>query len=59
MVWCRYILSDGIPSNGTKVIIGTGANLPLSVKVSQGAFKFSKKLQLQYKHMNMTSSSGG
>jgi hypothetical protein len=52
-------LGDGIPSNGTKVIIGTGANPPSSAKASQGAFEFSKKSQLQYKHMNMTSSGGG
>jgi len=54
-----YILGDGIPSNGTKVMIGTGANPPSSHKASQGALEFSKKLQLQQQYMNLTSPGGG
>jgi len=54
-----YILGDDIPSNGTKVMIGTGANPPSSLKASKGALEFSKKLQLQHQYMNMTNSGGG
>jgi hypothetical protein len=55
----RYILGDGIPSNGTKVMIGTGANPPSSVEAYKGAIKYSKEAQVQYQNMNLTSSGGG
>jgi len=54
-----YILGDGIPSNGTKVMIGSGANPPSSFKASQGALAFSQKSRLQYQHVNLNTSSGG
>jgi len=40
-----FILGDGIPSNGTKLMIGSGANPPSSKKAYQGAMAFSKALQ--------------
>jgi hypothetical protein len=55
----RYILGDGIPSNGTKVMIGTGADPPSSAEAYKGAIKYSKEAQAQYQNMNLTSSGGG
>ncbi|KIM76040.1 glyoxal oxidase [Piloderma croceum F 1598] len=54
-----YILGDGIPSNGTKVMIGTGADPPSSAEAYKGAIKYSKEAQAQYQNMNLTSSGGG
>jgi hypothetical protein len=50
----RYILGDGIPSNGTKVMIGTGADPPSSAEASLSALTFSKKLHAQYQYKNLT-----
>jgi hypothetical protein len=46
--------ADVVPSNGTKLIIGTGANPPSEATALEGALKFSKKLQAQYRYMNQT-----
>jgi len=37
-----YILGDGIPSNGTKIMIGSGANPPVSAAATKGALSFSE-----------------
>jgi len=50
----RYALGDGVPSNGTKIMIGTGANPPFFAKAAQGALNFSKKLQAQAQYQNRT-----
>ena len=42
----RYILGDGVPSNGTKVLIGTGANPPSDVAAYAGAMEYSKKFYM-------------
>lgn len=55
----RYILGDGIPSNGTKVMIGTGANPPSSVEAFQGALAYSKLSLAKYQKMNLTTTGGG
>jgi len=49
-----YVLGDGVPSNGTKIMIGTGANPPFFAKAAQGALNFSKKLQAQAQYQNRT-----
>jgi hypothetical protein len=38
-----YIIGDGIPSKGTKIIIGSGASPPVSSKAIQGALGFPSK----------------
>jgi len=40
-----FILGDGIPSNGTKLMIGSGANPPSSQAAYNGAMAFSLALQ--------------
>jgi len=54
-----YILGNGIPSNGTKIIIGTGANPPFSAAAYQGALRYSKAALVQYAQMNLNGSTGG
>lgn len=49
-----YIVGDGIPSNGTKVLIGTGANPPSSAAAYDGAMAHSKKSQLFYRQNNVS-----
>jgi len=39
-----YVLVDNVPSNGTKIMIGTGANPPFSAKALKGAIDYGKKL---------------
>jgi len=55
----RFILGDGIPSNGTKVMIGTGADPPSSAEAYEGAIQYIKEVQAQYQNMNLTGSGGG
>jgi len=40
-----FILGDGVPSNGTKLMIGSGANPPSSKTAYKGAMAYSKALQ--------------
>jgi len=49
-----YVLADGIPSNGTKVMIGSGANPPSAAAALQGAMEYSQNLQAQPWYQNKT-----
>lgn len=49
-----YILGDGIPSNGTKILVGNGANPPSSATAFQGANAYSEKLQADPRYRNET-----
>ena len=50
----RYILGDGVPSIGTKLMIGTGDNPPSEATALEGALEFSKQLQAQDLYRNQT-----
>ena len=52
--WFRYVVVDGVPSKGTKVMIGTGANPPSSATASEGALEYSKKLEASASYRNQT-----
>jgi len=49
-----YILGDGIPSNGTKLIIGTGADPAWSATAYEGARSYSQTLQSNSWYRNAT-----
>lgn len=49
-----YVVVDGVPSKGTKVMIGTGANPPSSATASEGALEYSKKLEASASYRNQT-----
>jgi len=49
-----YVLVDNVPSNGTKIMIGTGANPPFSASASEGAIDFGKKLMTSSSYLNDT-----
>jgi hypothetical protein len=49
-----YIIGDGIPSNGTKIMIGSGSNPPESRKATAGALAYSISIFSQNKVMNTT-----
>jgi hypothetical protein len=53
-----YILGDGIPSDGNKIMIGNGSNPPVSSKATKGALAFSKSFA-QNRVMNTTTHRGG